>query len=269
MPSPFPGMDPYLEPFWLDIHASMNIYIRDDLASQLPPGLVARAEQRVYLEEPGEERRVVSPDDSIHLNTTWDGRSGWSVHDEGGVAVAETSDVAVLYKVPPRKIRETLIEVLDASKREVVTTLELLSPSNKRPGPGRDAYLDKQGALLQSQTSLVEIDLLRGGRWTVTMPESAVKPAHRTTYRACVWRWWDPYRYALYPIGLRDPLPPIRVPLRRDEQSITLHLKPLLDRAYRNGGYDGIDYTQPPDPPLNDDDASWLADRLREQPAAA
>src|SRR5947207_9710257 len=50
MPSPFPGMDPYLEAHWRDIHASLIIYARDALQGVLPPSLRARVEERVLLE---------------------------------------------------------------------------------------------------------------------------------------------------------------------------------------------------------------------------
>src|SRR5688500_3173542 len=52
MPSPFPGMDPYLEEHWRDVHASLVIYIRDAIQDQLPRELRARVEERVVMETP-------------------------------------------------------------------------------------------------------------------------------------------------------------------------------------------------------------------------
>src|ERR1700676_2877218 len=52
MPSPFPGMDPYLEAHWRDVHASLIIYARDALQGVLPSALRARVEESVLLETP-------------------------------------------------------------------------------------------------------------------------------------------------------------------------------------------------------------------------
>ena|SRR5947209_5900130 len=49
MASPFSGMDPYLEQFWRDVHASLVIYLRDQLQGRLPPDLRARVEERVFV----------------------------------------------------------------------------------------------------------------------------------------------------------------------------------------------------------------------------
>jgi len=50
MPSPFPGMDPYLEQFWRDVHARCIIYAADQLQARLPADLRARVEERVFVE---------------------------------------------------------------------------------------------------------------------------------------------------------------------------------------------------------------------------
>ena len=49
MPRSFPGMDPYLEAHWRDVHASLIIYTRDALRGLLPQSLRARVEERVLL----------------------------------------------------------------------------------------------------------------------------------------------------------------------------------------------------------------------------
>ena len=59
MKSPFPGMDPYLERHWRDVHASLIIYARDQLQPQLPRKLCARVEERPIVEpEEGEGRSI-------------------------------------------------------------------------------------------------------------------------------------------------------------------------------------------------------------------
>ncbi len=50
MVSPFPGMDPYLEYYWGDVHHNLITFIQGALNSQLPERLIARVEERVLLE---------------------------------------------------------------------------------------------------------------------------------------------------------------------------------------------------------------------------
>jgi len=45
MKSPFPGMDPYLEDHWLDVHAGLAVFTRDQLRTQMPSGLIVRVEE--------------------------------------------------------------------------------------------------------------------------------------------------------------------------------------------------------------------------------
>jgi hypothetical protein len=61
--------------------------------------------------------------------------------------------------------REAFVEIYEATpEQRLVTKIEILSPSNKRPRtPGYDLYLRKRQSLLLGDANLVEIDLLRGG----------------------------------------------------------------------------------------------------------
>lgn len=52
MKSPFPGMDPYLEQYWRDVHHSLCTYARDALQPQIRPALFARIEERSHSEKP-------------------------------------------------------------------------------------------------------------------------------------------------------------------------------------------------------------------------
>jgi len=62
MPSPFPGMDPYLEsPDWFpDLHDGMIFSIKEGLQALLPRSYYARSRQRVWLGL--EHRDHVEPD---------------------------------------------------------------------------------------------------------------------------------------------------------------------------------------------------------------
>jgi Protein of unknown function (DUF4058) len=62
-------------------------------------------------------------------------------------------------------IRHHFVEIRDsAHAHKLITLLEIVSPSNKRAGPDREAYDAKQREVLKSDANLIELDLLRGGR---------------------------------------------------------------------------------------------------------
>src|SRR5262249_44772589 len=77
MPSPFPGMDPYLEArrLWRSVHLGLIYNIAADLQPQLVPRYVARPEERVLLaplDEPLEpdvniREREASPGGGVQL----------------------------------------------------------------------------------------------------------------------------------------------------------------------------------------------------------
>ena len=144
-----------------------------------------------------------------------------------------------------------------------MTVLEVLSPSNKRPGDGQEQYLRKQQELRQAGVSLVEIDLLRDGDWVVAVPWDALDPSVRTPYRVVVRRGWRRFEAEYNAIPLPDPLPTIKVPLRPTDSDIPLDLQALINLCYDNGGYDDIDYTSAPQPPLPAPTARWAAQLLR------
>jgi hypothetical protein len=261
MASPFPGMDPYLEQFWRDVHARLIIYAADQLQGNLPSDLRARVEERVVV-EPGvsDELRSVYPD--IRVVERGRGRSE---------AAATEPDVAVLEPVTLRlesePMTETCIEIIDVgSGKRVVTVIEVLSLANKLPGEGRDQYRQKQEELKAGRVSLVEIDLLRAGRRRLGVPYERVPISHRTPYQACVRRGWDPNAVQIYGVPLRHRLPVVKIPLRQTDRDVPLDLQTLIEQCYRNGGYDAdIDYRADPAPPLSADDEQWADELLRGQ----
>jgi hypothetical protein len=73
--------------------------------------------------------------------------------------------------------------------------------------------------------------------------------------------WMD---YTLYPISLQEPLPCIPVPLAGQDPDVLLDLQVAANRVYQEGPYDrAIDYSDDPEPPLNEIDAAWADERLR------
>jgi hypothetical protein len=260
MKSPFPGMDPYLEAHWRDVHAGLTVYARDYLQSRLPKGLKARIEERVFVEFPGGEGRDVYPDVRVVERPQAAEDAG-----EGGLAVmVETIAEPVLIELQSEPISEGYITIVDAEAgNRIITTIEFLSPTNKRPGEGQLAYQQKQREMQLAGVSQVEVDLVRAGRRPALILPDRLPPKWRGTYQACVWRAWRPRWAEIYPMDMRTALPTIPVPLRPSDQVLPLNLQKLIDQCYANGGYDDIDYKLPPDPPLEQPDAAWVDELLR------
>jgi hypothetical protein len=251
-------MDPYLEDRWRDVHASLAIYIRDTLQEVLPASLRARVEDRVVLETPEglfpEDRcpdvRVVEFRPEPARPRLADG----AVAAEPIILAAETEPLT-----------EPYIEIIDfGSGNKVVTIVEILSPTNKTPGPGMIAYQRKQREVVDSDTSLVEIDLLRGGQHVLAIPLKLIPAEKRTPYMVCVRRAWVKGMAEVYPMPLSQPLAKIKIPLRQSDSDAVLDLQPLLEQCYRRGGYDGtIDYNKNPDLTFNEAEAEWADQVLR------
>src|SRR5436190_17701338 len=152
MPSPFPGMDPYLEQHWGDVHSSLVIYARNQLQKVLPKDLRARVEERVVVTGLGRPRSLFPDVRVIEAER----KSRRSAAGAAQVAVAEP----VIIELPNEPETQTFIEIRQAAPdARVITVLEILSPSNKKPGDAQEQYLRKQLELLQARISLVEIDL--------------------------------------------------------------------------------------------------------------
>lgn len=262
MPSPFPGMDPYLEAHWRDVHASLVIYTRDSLQAVLPGSLRARVEESVLLETPqGFGDHPLFPD--VRVVEYWpETKRGLETLPEAGVLVAEP----LLIKAETEPVIETFLQIIDReSGNRVVTVIELLSPSNKSPGPNREQYLRKQREVCNSDANLVEIDLNRFGTHSLAFPLAHLKPQGRTPYMACVRRATLRGMAQVYPMPLWQRLPVINIPLRPDDADVPLDLQALVEQCYRNGAYEGtLDYAADPDPPLLGGDKKWADARLRQ-----
>lgn len=255
MRSPFPGMDPYLEhpELWPDVHHGLIEALRDSLAPQLRPRYRVAVEKRVYLIEPEGLVFVGRPDVAIgEFPVTRPAPTG------GRTTVG--SPVTVTIPVPDLQ-REAYLEVRDVGSAEVITTLEVLSPSNKRSGEGRRAYEIKRQRVLASLTHLVEIDLLRGGE-----PMRVLEGSGETMYRILVSESQERPRARLYAFGIREPIPSFRLPLRPGEEGPVVDMQELLSSLYERAGYDlAVRYAGDAEPPLRDSDAAWADELLRER----
>ena len=261
--SPFPGMDPYLEQFWRDVHHRLVTYACDQLQPQLPRELRARMEERVFVT--GEEGLIGYRIPDAYV-VEYPRRS--SAGGAAAVAVAPDVDLAEPFTVELTEVQltETYIEIIDAgSGNRVVSAIEFLSPTNKLPGEGREQYLKKRDECRRARVPLVEIDLTRQGRRRDVLPLRSIPAQHQTTYLVCVERYRPRHRLEYYPIALSSRLPAIRIPLRPQDQDVILRLQPLIEQAYENGRYGDLDYTRQLDPPLDADEAAWAAQRLESQ----
>jgi hypothetical protein len=161
--------------------------------------------------------------------------------------------------------RQRYLEIRDRRNRELMAVIELLSPVNKKPGPDREQYVTKRSEILASPAHFVEIDLLRGGP---AMPDHD-RP--EGSYGVLVSRAEERPDADFWPIGLREPLPVIPVPLRGASHA-TLELRTILHHVYDHGTYAEEIYDRDLDPPLDADDRNWAgqlspsAQSLRQAP---
>lgn len=254
MPSPFPGMDPYLEgPQWESFHFAFVNDIGDALSPVVGEQYVVRPQQRVYVECRSETSRSIVPDASV-----WPADDESPAEASGAVATATLAPVKVEVAIPEPH-QETFLTIRDVQTMDVVTVIELVSPSNKRSGEGRQSYLEKRNAVLRSETHFVEIDLLRGGQ---RLPFSQPPPA--SDFYAMVSRAADRPNADAYAWSVRQPLPSIPIPLRGDDPDVLLELQPVFTKRYDRGRYaQTLVYAQPPDLPLSEADAEWAARLLQ------
>ena len=266
MKSPFPGMDPYLEEYWWDVHARLIVYACDQIQPRLPGDLRIHVEAHVTVESPPEangESKVRQGSKYPDLRVL--------EHPKGTPHQPDTATLVVAEPlVIPRQLEmktERSLRIVDTrSGNRVVTAIEILSPANKVGNAGREAYRQKQDELLDGGVSLVEIDLLREGHHVLAVSAELLPFTHLSPYRVCVVRGWRPGQGEVYVTKLKDRLPTFRVPLRESDPDVLLNLQELIDKSYENGGYAGyIDYTANPQPPLQGDDAIWANELLREK----
>lgn len=263
MPSPFPGIDPYLESprHWQDFHDSFITYARAALQPQLPPRYWARISERLVLEA---TERVMIPDITVVRHPV--GRP--PVAEAAGVATAVEveADQPTVFAAFMDDLREPYIEIIDRAGQRVVTAIELLSPVNKRPGEGRKRYFEKQEEVLKGSTNLVEIDLLHEGEHTVVVPHPNLERHEPFHSLVCVWRAANPRYCEVYFVRLQNRLPRSRIPLLPGDKDVVLDIQGVSTRCYDEARYDlDVDYTQPPPIQLAPPDLAWLDNRLQEQ----
>lgn len=265
----FPGMDPYLEApdIWPDFHDRLAATLSAMLNANLPEPYYARLQKRPELGiilRAGVAHRII-PDVVVVRHPQVAETAAATVIDQPRTQVTPGVEVRV-YTEP---FQHRFVEIRDAERgHKLVTLIEIVSPSNKRPGPDRRAYESKQREILESDANLIELDLLRDGQRLLPYPEleevvyqldcDYLVLLNRYTLRAGSW-----IDYTLYPVDLREPLPCIPVPLAGEDPDVPLDLQIAVRRVYEEGPYlRAIDYSQPPESPLPEDDATWAEEVL-------
>jgi Protein of unknown function (DUF4058) len=261
--SPFPGMDPFLERHWRDVHVSLITFSRGQLNRQLRPPLRATAEERVYIETDENEKIQRSPDVFVVEHPSAGGAGQTVAVTSSGTA---TDIEPIVVRLSQEPTVERYLEIVDAeSGDKVITVIEFLSPTNKRPGEGREAYLAKRKEYLRGGVNIVEVDLTREGPRGSVLPVRRLPPAHRgATYMACFHRAGQTQEWTVYPIPLAARLPTIPIPLRPQDSDAQLDLQAIIDQAYEEGHHDMINYTRPLEPPFAPTEAGWIKTMLKE-----
>jgi hypothetical protein len=263
-------MDPYLEApdIWPDFHDPLAAEIRSELNRILPEPYYARLQMRpelgVILGE-GVPRPIVP--DMVVVQHPREPRAPAPVGDQPRTETAEPLVVTV--RTDP--LRHHFVEIRDVSRgHKLITLIEIASPSNKFPGPDREAYEEKQREVLRSDVNLVELDLLRTGERLLPYPMlreavEQLKCDYLILINRALGRKQMATDYELYPVDLTESLPCIPIPLGYGDPDVPLDLQFVINRVYDSGPYRRmIDYTQPPDPPLSEEKAAWADELLRQ-----
>ncbi|HIK08389.1 MAG TPA: DUF4058 family protein [Trichormus sp. M33_DOE_039] len=258
MPSVFPGMNPYLEhpDLFPGLHHLLISEIARFLSPQLRPKYRVAVEVRMYETTDDNSVTVGIPD--VMVKT----RQNIKNTNNTNVAVATPTPKPVKVTVPiPITLKEGYLEVKEVGTEELITTIEILSPSNKRPSKGRKVYEKKREQVLGSHTNLIEIDLLRKGK-----PMPMFGDHIESDYRILVCRGNRRPIADLYAFNLQDVIPAFPLPLRSGDDEPVIDLQALFTQVYDIYDYDLIvDYTQEPVPPLSAADAIWADQLLCEQ----
>jgi hypothetical protein len=155
------------------------------------------------------------------------------------------------------------VHIRQAEDDELVASIEILSPYNKRSGEGIEEYRQKRLRLLRSPVHLLELDLLRSGERPGL---EADDPPLDTDYVLLVNRSQDSdiRTSEIWPVALNERLPLLPVPLLAPDPDVTLDLRAAIDVIYERAAYARrIDYGQPvPPPQLRPVIAAWLKEHL-------
>lgn len=247
MLSPFPGMDPFLEApsEWGGVHHWLISLMSEQLSNLVTPDFIVKIEERIYFILPQTHELMLIPAsrplEATKINT-----------------FPTISPAIVVERENKETFRLQYLTIRDSHKREVVTTIELLSPFNKARGTkGRRDFLRKRKQGLNSNSHWVEIDLLRAG-------ERPAEVSNKSDYYALLKRQNSDFDFAVWYFDLRDVMPTIAVPLTPAYSDVPLDLQRAFNEMYRRAHYaNSLDYSSPvPLPNLRPADTVWLKNQI-------
>ena len=265
MPSPFPGMDPYLEApdRWANFHNGLAAEIQTQLNATLPDPFVAVAEsyEEILLHPSDDRTSLFKPDVAIERRSAVTKVAFPQDASLQAVALAELEESPYLELDPVRLTSVAIYHHNDFS--EVVCAIEILSPSNKQTGSSRMKYERKRNAILMSEAGLIEIDLLRTGQ---PLCDDVTTPTEPYVTLVSLVREDRGRQDRFYRTGLSTPLPVVAVPLGPTVEHALLDLQSAFEKTYESRGYRRglVDYSQPPTPPLTEPLTPIAATVLRE-----
>lgn len=264
MPSPFPGMDPFLEnpQIWSEVHHWLISVIAAELVSKVRPKYMVKIDQRIYQinTNNGNESLLIGiPDVTIKGEKINKFQTPEKTLSKVAVLEPKTEVEPLTVMLPVlEEVRQSYLQIIDLQENQIVTVIEILSPVNKKNSEGRKKYLKKRETILKSSTHFIEIDLLRDGEkmpfldldiefdYLVLVSPSEQRP-----------------QASLYGINLPQILPTIPIPLKSKDENVTINLQKILNIIYERAGYDySIDYTREIVPPLNEKYLNWCEEIL-------
>jgi hypothetical protein len=250
MPSPFPGMDPFIEQpaFWRDFHVEFLANLRAQLNERLPSPYNAMIEESIRLVEPDPSgwRGVIS-DVAVE-------RGPGQTRTRAAPHAGATLEPVTLPNYEVEEVRDHWVEIRHRNGHDLVTVIELLSPTNKEDE--WEVYRAKRRSLLRQPVHLVELDLLIGGK-RLALPKP-LPPGH---YYAFVSRTEERPNSDVYSWTMRDPPPIIPIPLLQEDGDVAADLGLVFQETDRRAAYERlIDYSKPPRLPLAPEDTTWLSE---------
>ena len=247
-PSPFPGMDPYLEAdMWPDVHHNLASEIQDAIAPQIAPKYITKVEPSVIKDRSAQQDiGIMYPDVGVFDRTKPELLSGKA---KSLVTPATLS----LPRVMEWEVRLPTIYIYDRRQQQLITAIEILSPVNKRD-PQLSDYRRKRQDMVEAGVHLLEIDLIRRGQPPLQHAQLPV-----CDYRIVLERS-DQARTDIWALDLTDALPVLPVPLAPGDAEAAFDLGHILHTLYQRKMYAlSLDYqSDPPPPAMSPEKLAWV-----------
>ena len=258
-------MDPFIETCgrWEDFHAKLIGALEETLSALVPQRYFVGIGERYYVvvsAGEGEVEHEAGSDVGVRRHGGG-GMPGEAPGSRGSQAMAAATDAPVTMRAfVEKRYRETFVEIRQVQDQQLVTVLEVLSPSNKRPGTeGWKLYGRKRQACFEDDSiSLVELDLLRGGK-----RQPMIDPWPPSPYYVLVKRRGQGQECSVWPAHSLRPLPRVPVPLADADPDVEVELQPLVEAIYERSRYFRVlDYGKPAPVALEASELEWLSARL-------